>query len=361
MTQTVIPIKGPFKGVVSDLPTPGDLQAFDDVNNFLCRKGRIQTRPRLNAFGAPPDGALVRYIGTFQDADNNYHTLVLTTQNAYMITAGPVWHLLINPVGTLAGTALPYGLEKLISRVYFSNGSAPVLYSDGETSLKVAGDVPGAARFMAQNTDHLILAYTTEPSPLSPGALDFPRRVRWSASGNPDEWDPGVDFTAGFADQEEVPDVITGLLTLGRNTYIFHEAGVIIMYPTGNGVIPYAFEDYILGPAGFGNMYPYALASAGAFGISISFNEIWKFSGNSIDPIGLGNKKRIFDDLQQSTLTGVTGRCIPALGQGFDYSSYWLSIPGPNVTWIYSFDDGNWQRFTSADGYLTSLSLASVA
>src|ERR1700746_2610957 len=104
MTLTKIPLKAganqlgapsslaSWGGVVSDFPAPGALAVFDDMRNFLCRKGRIITRPRLGAYGAPPDGARVRYIGTFLDAVNLYHTLVLTTQNAYMITAGPVFN-----------------------------------------------------------------------------------------------------------------------------------------------------------------------------------------------------------------------------------------------------------------------------
>ena len=354
------PIVGPYKGIIRDLPPPVPPEAFDDVLNFLCRKGRLQTRPRLNVFEAPPDGAIVRDILTFQDAVNAFHTLVLTTQNPYFLTSGPTYNLLTYPGGitSLDGTALPYGLANLINRVYFSNGSVPVLYADGESSVKVAGNVPGAARFMTELAGHLVLAHTTEPAPGTVGSTVYPRRVRWSKSGNPDDW---TDFTAGFADLLEVPDELTGIATIGRNGYLFRPHGFSVMYPTGIGMRPFGIEHYSYGLKGIGNAYPYSLAVYGDTVIFVASDDIYALSLAGLRPIGLGAKKGIFKDLGNASGDQVTSFITPTLGKGYDFLSYWLSIPGVNVTWIYNYDEGSWVRFNSSSGRLTAFNAVTVS
>jgi hypothetical protein len=351
-------------GVVTDVPAPGGLAAFDDMVNFLCRKGRIQLRPKLNSWGTPPDGANVQVMITFLDAVNSYHTLVLTTQNAYMVTAGPVWHLLTYPVGitNLSGTALPYGIITILNRVYFSNGSVPLLFADGESSLKVAGDVPGSALFITQNTDTLIMAATTEPAPGVINSTFFPNRVRWSAGGLPDEYDNTVDFSAGFNDLVEVPDVITGLTTLGLNTFVFRTNGITVMYPTGTsglGVLPFNFQDFSFAPLGIGNAYPYSLATYGPRCVFVAEDDIYMFDGTTPQPIGFGNKKAIYKDLSLATGT-VVGTILPVLGPNYDFLAYYLSIPGPNSTWVFGWDEKTWMRISSSVGSLTASNFVSV-
>lgn len=354
-----------WAGVVTDIPAPGALNAFDDMRNFLCRKGRIITRPRLNSYGTPPDGATVRAMITFIDGLNNYHTLVLTTQNAYMLTPGPVWHLLTYPVGVvnLSGTALPYGIVSILNQIYFANGSVPLLFSDGSAALQVAGDVPGSGRFLTSNSQTLIMAATTEPAPGIVNSTFFPNRVRWSADGLPQEWNNTVDFSAGFNDLVEVPDVITGLTTLGRNTYIMRTNGITVMYPTGNtGVdtLPFGFEDYDFAPLGVGNAYPYSLATYGPRCVFVANDDIYMFDGSTPQPIGYGNKKAIYKDIEQAAGGPIGGQILPSLGIGFDFLAYYLSIPGPNVTWVFGWDEKNWMRIDSSAGFLSGLNLVAV-
>jgi hypothetical protein len=363
LTLVKTPLKAPgtqWGGVVSDVPAPGGLAVFDDMRNFLCRKGRIITRPRLGAFGAPPDGAVVRYMGTFIDAVNLYHTLVLTTQNAYLITAGPVFHLIGSGLG---GTGLPYGTAAILNRLYFSNGSKAVQFADGSNVIAAAGDVPGAARFMTVNSQSLILAYTTEPAPGVVNSTDFLQRVRWSASGLPDEWDFTVDPSAGFNDLVEVPDVITGLTTLGRNSYIFRTNGISVMYPTGTsgiGSIAFAFEDFSFAPLGVGNLYPYSLATYGPRCVFVAEDDIYLFDGSTPQPIGYSNKKRIYKDLAAASGDQIVGGILPVLGPSFDFLAYYLSIPGPNVTWVFGYDEKNWMRIDSSAGFMSALNFVST-
>jgi hypothetical protein len=363
MTMKRVPLPSPYRGVVSDTTVPLDPSAFTDMVNFLCRKGRIQTRPRMGGFGVPPDDAIIRNVESFADAENNWHTLCLTTKHAYAITAGAVFNELTLPVGipTLLGqqpalgTSLPFGTAAILNRIYFCNGSVPLLYTDGEVSVKLAGDVQGSGRFLTQNAYSLIMAVTAEPAPGTVGSLLFPNRVRWSAAGLPDEWDPTIDFTAGLNDLVDVPDIITGLATLGRNTYVFRTNGITVMYPTGIGTSAFAFEPYSFSPKGVGNKYPYSLATFNNRSVFVASNEIYVFDGTNMDVIGMGNKKAIYKDLAQNTGDVVRGMIVPNLGVDYDFLSYWLTIPGPDVTWVYSFDDRTWQKVVSSVGGLTAI------
>lgn len=361
MTYQIFPVVGPFAGHVDNVPTPHNPpNSFDEIRNFLCRKGRFHTRPKLEAFGNPPDSAVLRNVRTFMDVQNNFHTLALTTAHPYMITSGPTYNLLTLPGGIadLTGTSLPYGIISSNARVYFSNGSRVILYSDGESSVKDSTS-PGAARFLALNAQHLIAAYCTEPEPGVAGSRDYPQRVRWAKSGDPNNW---TSFGAGANDLIDVPDVITGLATLGRNTAIFRTNGITLMGATGNGAAPFAFENMTSAPSGVGNRYPYSLALFNETAAFVSANDIYTVnSGLNLEAIGSRAKKKIFSQLEQASGDQVCGFIIPRLGPGIDYLSYWLSIPGVNVTWVYSYDEQSWQEFTSTAGRLTFIGGATVA
>lgn len=361
MTYQQFPVVGPFQGHVDNVPTPHNPpNSFDEIVNFLCRKGRLHTRPKLVAFGNPPDGANVRMIRTFIDVQNNFHTLLLTTKTAYFLTGGATYNALTLPGGIpdLTGTSLPYGTVGTNSRLYFSNGSRVILYADGESSLKDSTS-PGAARFLTINASRLITGYTTEPEPGVVGSRDYPQRIRWAKSGDPNVW---TGFSSGFEDLLDVPDVLTGLATLGRNTLCFRTNGITLMTPTGVGSAPFRFENMTLTPLGVGNRFPYALAVFNETAVFIANDDIYTVNaGLALRPIGGKAKKKIMTQLGQASGDQVTGWAVAKLGPEVDYLSYWLSIPGVNRTWIYHFDEDNWQEFESEDGRATFIGSVTIA
>src|SRR3569833_219242 len=102
-----VPWVGPWKGIITDLPSGFDMAAWDSALNVVMRKGRIQSRPGLKIyFPTPPDGRTIRGLYSFLDVLSNWHTLVLSDKNAYFLT---------NPAGTLVFNALtlPGGLGDL--------------------------------------------------------------------------------------------------------------------------------------------------------------------------------------------------------------------------------------------------------
>src|SRR5919108_8893 len=122
---------GPFAGIVDAVPAPQKPpNAFDDILNFFCIHGRLQSRPRMGNFDAPADGAAIVSAVTFRDINGFYHSLILTTVSAYYLDddGSPP---LTDPTATTVHTGLPYALALINERVYFSNGSKKIWYADG--------------------------------------------------------------------------------------------------------------------------------------------------------------------------------------------------------------------------------------
>lgn len=357
-----LPIPGPYRGIVDNLPRPTKpINAWDDLLNFMPYKGRLQTRNKLSAFGNPPDSSLLRKILTYSDILGNPHTLALTIKTAYAITTGPVYNMLTNPMGVtdLTGTSFPYGIAITNGRVYFSNGSVVGVYTDGQAALQVAGDIPGAFRYAGILANHMIICYTTEPAPGNVGSASFPQRVRWSNVGDANSWTPGPSTSAGFTDLLEVPDDITGFATLGRSGYVFRSNGISLVTPTGIGTSPFQFDQVTNSPQGVGCFYPYSLDTYGGISAFVGQQDVYLFDGTSFTPIGGEAKKKIFADIANSTGDVITGQICPNLGTGFDYLAYYLTIPGNSnglpITWVYSWDDQGWWRFSSSSGELTAI------
>lgn len=366
MTYKSLPIRGPFKGINSDTPSPeSQPNEFDDVLNFFVRKGRLHSRVQLATFVPTiPNNQIGRYIGKFKDANGKLHTFVFAgyasgQTPAFMLTVGPPT---LNPLAIPGLTAGQLGSNSLFTdahiqnQIYFANGGYPLSYLDGSNAVQFAGDTPGTCNFLAVNANHLIQAYCIEPALGQTGSTTYPRRVRWSASGNPLEWSTATDFTAGLNDLLEIPDDITGINTLGYSSYVWRSNGVTVMYPTGDGLSPFDFFNYSLAPDGVGNFFPYSLATYTNWCNLVAQDNIYRFDTSSgFTPIGGLSRKKIYTDLASATGDQVWGRVIPNLDLGFDFLCYMLTIPGPNVTWIYTYDDGQWVRFSSSQGYLTAV------
>src|SRR6266496_1544777 len=79
--------RGPYKGVNTQLPedllTP-DYTPF--MNNFSLKNGEIRSRPRQSLYiPGPPDGKPVLFITSFMDANNVYHTCIVTATGLWQL------------------------------------------------------------------------------------------------------------------------------------------------------------------------------------------------------------------------------------------------------------------------------------
>jgi hypothetical protein len=331
------------------------------VANFILRNGEIRSAPKLkNIIPHPDDSNPIRALTSFKDTNDIFHTISITSSNLWQLIfrAGDqnrnpwIW----NKVSAIpAGNDAPYSTQVFSNKLYFTKKTVSKLWAwDGiSPTIETVSPFYGAA-FMGQLGFHLILLNTIEQDEATSLIDRYPQRVRWSPSGIFNVWNPAVNANAGFNDQVDVPDAITGFLTIGKAGYIFRSNGITQMTLTGNGARPFNFDHLWASDKGIGNIMPRSLAAYGSIGIFISDEDIYSITVSSFEAIGGGARDAIFADLTAATDVP-SSTIISGYGHRFKYLTYNLFIPRNNscVLWIYNIEDRNWTRRYMTQGYPT--------
>lgn len=362
------PVVGPFKGLITDIPSGFDAQAFDLFHNVLYRKGRIVSRPQLNPYApTPPDGRIIRALYSFLDVLNNWHTLVLTDSTAYFLTnpSGTlVFNALTLPAGlvNLGTSALPYALIEMNQQVYFSNGAQPLMFVDGSAAVQLAGNAPGSCQFLTENSSHLIGVSWTVPSPGIVGSQFKPFLVIISAAGDPQDWVPSLSNSATELNLIEKGGVPTGAQTLGNYTYIWRQFGANVLWPTGNSAAPFYNEPFSWSNPGWGNFYPYTLCTWNQIGLMVTHNgEVLLFNGSAgpsasaFQPLAGGKiRKTLAADLLLASGDQVFAFVTDQWGPGYDLEAYVIWIPGLNKAYVLNLGEMTWSTLSSVSQYATA-------
>jgi hypothetical protein len=296
----------------------------------------------LQVTGIDGSGGVTSF--TMLSRGSDYHNASGVSTTSTGNGTGATFDIVTGSIASLNGTRLPYGVVKANSRVYFCNGSTPLLYTDGEANLKISGSVPGNPRYLTVNDSHLIGAYWTELDSTFANPIDYPVRVRWSTAGDFDQWDTGnPSSTAGVADLFQIPDQITGLTTLGNNSYIYRDNGVSIMQRTGQASLPFDIFDYSIAPKSEGNTQPYSLVTHNNVDRFIGTSEVWAFDGTNFSPLMEGKCNDMFFH-QLSLVSGgpVRGMVSRVLDNDYTYLAYIISLPGLNTAWALNISEGSW-------------------
>lgn len=298
----------------------------------------------LTVLAVDGDGGITAF--QLQTRGSNYTAAVNIPTSSPDNGTGATFDITVTSITSLGGTGstgLPYALVKAQNCVYFCNGSIPVCYNDGEAQFKIAGSVPGACRFLTVNAAHLIGAYWTEPDPTQPSPLIYPQRVRWSDSGNFEQWDESdPSSTAGVDDIISAPDNITGLSTIGNNSYIYRTNGISYMIPTGQASEPFFIPNFSISPIGEGSPYPYSLASHNNVDRFIGQSDVWAFDGTNFKPLMEGKCNGEFYAALASVTGTVRGIMTTVWDNGYTYLAYVISLPGTNTAWVLNIVDGTW-------------------
>lgn len=321
--------------------------SFKRIINWLINKGRLYPFPRVADFPSLP-GPSNTVLGarTFQDALGNFHTLFLDEVQPFYLNPDGTYNPLFDETGaTFKPTSNSnFAIEVFLNQAFFANGGAPLSYVQGDQNFFKAGNVPGTCFFLGKLASHLMMVNTIEPTSDQLGSLNFPSRVRWSASGDPTQWDLSVDLTAGAVDLADVEDQLTGWATIAANGFAFRNNGITVFSPTGIGTAPFYIENFSIGPQGIGCSIPYTLATYGPFCAFVALDDIYLFDGGAPTAFGINAKKAIFRDLYTS-VAPVSAFILGTLLGGTDFLSYWLCCPqagGITSVWIYHFDSRTW-------------------
>ena len=387
---------GPYAGL--NTQTPENLipdNASPSFNNFMLRNAELRSRPNLFI----PFGTITPIVNpqlgitTFVDVNGTYHTVIWAGQNLYQFRnpilpishwvlvgqaapgdmktnpvsyrafANAIWYTdkaalvgannapIINPfVGTWNGLTAAPQFTQVQFDASVTQSVAGIALTDSPT---VGGSLPGAPTvvgplaigglYLGELNNQLILANVSVLDQSSGVIYSFPNLIWWSANGLPFEWDPVHNTSAGFNPFLDVPDLITGLATLGIAGYIFRTNGITQFSPTGSAILPFQFNHMWASDHGIGNVLPFSIAQYGPTCCFIAGDNIYKLSVTSAQDIGGTSRDAIFADLAAATAAPFAN-IAPIFQNGFVYLSYILLIPlaGFVRMYLYSFDDKNW-------------------
>ena len=359
LNKQVEPIyQGPWAGIDVSVPeTDIPPNATPFCNNVVLRLGEIRSRVALqNLMPAPQDGTAVLGTTSFIDSNSVVHTVAITQLALYQLSIN--WPDLVKngsspwlPIAQFgaqqAGGA--YEIANLNNKIYFSNGGNGIWQWDGiSNSITNVGNLAsggtfGAVYLMELNA-RLVAAYTIETGGT---AGTYPFRVRWSAvSLASNTFDPLTNFQAGFNDEFDTPDSITGLLPIGRTGYVFRTNGITEMIP-GNGSAAFIFDHLWASDRGIGAAYPQSVAGYGPMGIFVSGEDVYKITPNSFDAIGGKATDSILNDLANANGV-VEATILPYFTRKYPFTCYVLIIgQGANTrVWIYNIKENHWHPWT---------------
>ena len=358
------------------------------LSGVQLRNSELRSMPPFVLKFPSPD-AINPILGqySFIDVNSVGHTVMWTSRG--------LWQLAQNnpPIGAswsiLGGPAMnpfnPVSYRAFANIVYYTNGAPFVASWDGITQqptatttfgdASIAASVAGISKadsptiisgsvgplalgalFISELDNHILLANVTVLDQLGVNAApsgsitpagtiyQFPQRIWWSANGLPNQWDFSANTNAGENDFLDVPDTITGIITIGVSGYIFRSNGITQFVPTGNGVAPFQFDHLWASEHGVGAVFPWSIHSYGAFACFVSTEQIYQIGVNSFSDIGGTARDAIMADLAQSSGTPV-GSIVPTEALGYIYLTYRISIPLSTFTrhYIYSFEDKRWE------------------
>lgn len=349
------------------------------MNNFMLRNGEIRSRPKFRQLFAGPDGTnFILGCGSFLSPNQILHTFCMTPRGLFQLKTNAVSEAALgrNPWEFLGNTPLsstPVAWQSYAGILYYSNGfhlsawdgaaASPIqdVAFVGAANPPLASSAVYGGVFLGELDSHLILAYVNETT--NGATSRFANRVRWSNNGfNPSlggvfganlgtagaTFDPAITINAGSNDFLDCPDIITGLLTLGRVAYVFRQNGITEMSITGNGIAPFDFNHLWASQNGIGNVYPFSIAQYGNMGIFISFEQIYQITPGTTTAIGGGARDAIMADLAQST--GSPKASIDrGFALGYSYLVYHLRIPLSNGTrsYVWCQETGHWESWTT--------------
>jgi hypothetical protein len=161
MSKNYFEIKynGSYKGVHVELPEDIIGREYSPyMVNMILKNGEIRPRPRqYNLLPGTPDKQPILIVTSFQDANNVYHTVAVTSTGLWQLnrnwtrssppTAARTWNL-IGQYGVQPGPNFPVANSVFINKFFWTNGGPNLWQWDGITS-------PGAAALWLPSTFYI--------------------------------------------------------------------------------------------------------------------------------------------------------------------------------------------------------------
>jgi hypothetical protein len=315
----------------ADLPN----KAMQVVKNATIRFDRTSRRPgTILLTPVKPNSLPVLKLAFIKKKNGAGHTIRMTHDSIHTRGVG-VWNAI---AGSLAGTVKDrFQTAVVLDDFVFSNNGADEIQRIDFTGATFA-DLGNAPKYR----------YVTGIANRVVGAalrgVDE-TQVGWSGDANIDEWDPGVDETAGFSpiiySTDDLSDYITGIFTTD-NLILLREKSIWVGFVQAIPQDPFYFRPVPGVTVGCDCPYSAQMTSDGLAWLDRRTQTVylWPFSGMP-QPIGRPIEKNILQNVNDpneifaafNPIRNEYSICIPQVGS--NYVNVW-TWNGRTKTWAWN-------------------------
>lgn len=231
--------------------------------------------------------------------------------------------------------------EHFADKYIITNGRDAIYRYDG-TTFEVLGGLAApdpiiTAKYLASFYNHLILFNTVEDG------ADCPLRVRWSDTGDGEEWDDtDSGTTAGYFDLTETSGEITGCRVLRDRLFVFKTDSVWEIFHVGGSDV---FRARMV-INGIGTGAGKAIEVIGEKIVFMGSNNFYEFDGSTLTPIGDNISGTYFEPGSMDTNTGKLNRAVSTKLPTLD--TWFVGIPtnsdDPDILLEYDFTNKAWMK-----------------
>lgn len=223
---------------------------------------------------------------TFEDSMGIYRNFLGTSIKLYRFTETQM-----TDVTRIGGdyNATHWSFENYGDWVLATNGvdDIQVMKSPSNAHFESLAGSPPKAKYMLFTHGHLILANLID------NGIAAPKRIRWSARENIEDWQQSLITGADFQDFPDMEGSITGIGRLGENFIITSKNSITIGYYIGGS---YTFGFKINAYSNIGCYFPNSFISIGDAVFFWDRNAIYMLTPNGIKNISANRvQKTIFD------------------------------------------------------------------
>ncbi len=215
-----------------------------------------------------------------------------------------------------------------------TNGVDEIKKYEGGSSVSDLGGSPPKAKYLIEFKNHLLLLDTTE------GGNRNPQRIRWSDTGNAEEWNTGNSSSQDLTGS----DFIQGAAKFrGNFLAVLKERSVWLGYATGDSNI-FQFDRKTFG---MGCAAPHTIDVINDSVIFLGWDDVYTFNGVQLTPISGSIRTALFGSLNPAQLSRAFGVTVE------EQKEYWLflSTTGtyPDTAWVYNYELRRWTQHNYPD------------
>lgn len=234
-------------------------------------------------------GDLLAWI-CHEDSNLIRRNFIFTSEKAYRFDSNSAEELTCFTTSPATNiSAISYG-----DWIIATNGVEPimVLKDPSGVEFEELGGSPPQGKYLAFCKGHLIVANTIE------GSTSYPKRVRWSARENIEDWAESLTTGADFQDFPDTLGEITGLANIGEYFAVFFEDSIVIGGFSGG----YFTFNFATAYRNIGCPNPKSIVSIGDSAYFWGRDGIYKLSQGGLQDISYGRiKKAVIENFNRES------------------------------------------------------------